>query len=419
LVQSNIPGLPGAGQRPFYGYVIIIGTFIISLLTVGAFVSFGIFFKPLSLEHGWTRAITSGADALSYITFGVTGIIAGRLTDKLGPKVVLVTCGIFLGLGYLLMSQVSSIWQLYLFYGLIVGTGMSASDTPVLATVARWFLKKRGMATGITKVGTGIGILSIPILSNWFISSYGWRNAYVWLGVILLIGIVAAALFLKRAPADIGQLPDGDTRVQETDSTITLSRVSLREAVYTRQFWICSAAWFMLAFCVRVVLVHTANNITDQGISATVAATVIGAIGGFSIAGRLGLGIVSDRVGAKSAFLISLFLFSIAFIWVQFAREAWMFYLFALLYGVAHGGFFTVLPLLLAELFGLHALGAIIGAVIFIGTIGGAIGPVLAGRLFDISGNYHTIFWVCLVMSVVTTVLMYSLKPASSTPVYE
>lgn len=414
MVNREIRKPARTGQKPFYGYIVVAGTFVISLLTVGAFTSFGIFFKPLSLEHGWTRTATSAADSLAYFVFGLTSIVAGRLTDRFGPKVVLVPCGLLFGLGYLLMSQVHSIWELYIFYGLIVGAGMSASDTPILTTVARWFLKKRGMATGITKVGTGIGILSIPVLSSWLINDYGWRNAYIWLGIIVLVGIVSAAFLLKRDPADMGLLPDGSTRIPGVGLASTPFQFSLWDAIRTRQFWICSAVWLMLTFSVRIIFVHTANNITDQGVSATVAALVLGAIGGFSIAGRITLGIVSDRLGAKSAFLISLFLLIASFVWIQFAQEVWMFFMFAFLYGIAHGGFYTLLPVLLAELFGVHALGGIFGVVIFIGTIGGAIGPLLGGRLFDITGNYQTIFLVCLVMVILATILMHFLKPMAN-----
>ena len=161
-------------------------------------------------------------------------------------------------------------------------------------------------------------------------------------------------------------------------------------------------------------MAHIAPHVTDMGISKTIAATVISAVGGASILGRVGMGGVSDRLGNKSTFIIAVSLLVMALVLLQFAREAWMFYLFAILDGVAHGAFFTLLSPLLAGLFGLRSLGTTLGVIIFIGTIGGAIGPVLAGRIFDITNSYHLAFLICLAFSVIAVILVLFLRPTSS-----
>ncbi|GAH62425.1 unnamed protein product, partial [marine sediment metagenome] len=133
----------------FYGYIIVLAAFGIQMVAWGMFNSYGVFFKPLTTEFGWTRAMTSSAVSLAMLVYGLLGIAMGRLTDRFGSRMIMVVCGFFLGLGYLLMSQVNTTWQLYLFYGLMVGIGVSALDVSLLSTVARWFVKKRGMMTGI------------------------------------------------------------------------------------------------------------------------------------------------------------------------------------------------------------------------------------------------------------------------------
>jgi len=160
-----------------------------------------------------------------------------------------------------------------------------------------------------------------------------------------------------------------------------------------------------------IVLAHTAAHITDLGISTTVAATVLSAIGGFSILGRLGMGAISDVLGSKLVLIISIILMATSLLWLQFAREMWMFYLFAAGYGIAHGALYTVYIPMLAELFGLGSLGSIVGIFIFVGRIGGAISPTLAGRIFDITGSYQTAFLLCLVLSVTAAILMFFVKP--------
>ncbi len=397
-------------RKYFYGYIIVGATFTISLLMWGTYRTFGLFLTPLSGEFGWSSTMTSGAFSFAYFLFGFLAIISGRLADKLGPRAVLVACGLFLGFGYLLMSQVNSIWQLYLFYGVAVGIGNSG-DIPALATLARWFVKKRGMVTGITKAGAGLGMVILPLLVNWLISSYGWRNAYVVLGIISMVGLVAAALFLKRDPGQIGQYPDGATEPEEAVSGVGVRQFSLRDVVGIRQFWIFSAAWFLVHFCIQIVMLHIVPHVIEQGISTTVAATILSAIGGASILGRIGMGGVSDKLGRKATFIVAMSILAAALIWVQFAQAAWMFYLFAALYGIAHGAVFTLITPLLAELFGLGSLGAIFGAATFIGTIGGAIGPVISGRLFDITGSYQQGFLLSFALSTIAIVLIFFLRP--------
>ena len=247
-----------------------------------------------------------------------------------------------MGVGNLLMSQVTALWQLYLFYGVMVGVGMSAADVPIVATIVRWFVKRRGMMTGITKMGAGIGIMVVPLLANWIISDYGWRSAYIVIGTIALVVIVVMALLFKRDPSQIGALPDGATEVEATESSINIRQFSVKEAMATRQFWIFSGAWFSFMFCMQAVAVHIVPHVTDLGISATMAATIVSVIGGFSLLGRFVLPSLSDNLGTKSAYLITFSLLAVSLVWLQFAWEAWMFYLFASLDGIAYGSGFAL-----------------------------------------------------------------------------
>ena len=398
----------------FYGYIVVGAGLIVSGLIIGTHNTFGVFLKPLSFELGLTRAATSAAFSLSFLIFGLSSIAVGRLTDRFGPKVVITACGLLTGLGYILMSQVTSLWQLYIFLGIIIGAGMSAGDTPVLATIARWFVKKRGMAIGISKVGVGIGILVMPPLASWLIINHGWRDAYVIIGLICLAGIISAAMFMKRDPAQIGQFPDGAVKQVETKLDVETRLFSLRQAIGTKQFWLFATSWFIVSFCAMIVLVHIAPRVTDIGISATVAATILGAIGGFSVVSRLAMGIISDRIGVKAVFIIGLVLLAASLTWVQYAKEAWMFYLFAAVYGIAHGTLYTVFTPLLAQLFGLRSIGAIVGVFVFTGTLGGSIGPILAGRIFDITNSYQLAFLLSLALSLIALVLMCFLRLTSN-----
>ena len=209
----------------FYGYIIVAAAFLITLIMCGTLFTFGVFFKPILTEFGWTRAMTSGAFSLCILLFGLLGIGTGRLTDRFGPRVVMSGCGFFLGLGYLLMSQVSAIWQLYLFYGVMVGIGVSGSFVPLVSTVARWFAERRGMMTGIAVSGIGIGTMIMPLVANWLISSYGWRTSYIVVGITVLVLIILVAQFLRRDPGQMGQLPYGadEVKVESLNGSTSIS----------------------------------------------------------------------------------------------------------------------------------------------------------------------------------------------------
>jgi MFS family permease len=217
-------------------------------------------------------------------------------------------------------------------------------------------------------------------------------------------------MLFKRDPGQLGQLPDGATKMEEADSKVEIRQYSLREVTATRQFWIFSAIWFIIAFVTISILGHVAAHATDVGISRTTATTVLSMIGGASVIGRVGMGGISDRLGNKKTLFITLLTLTAALVLILFAREAWAFYLFALLQGISHGAAYTVISPLLAELFGLGSLGAILGVVVFIGTIGGAIGPILAGRTFDVTNGYQPFFLLSLGLSIAAIILLAFLK---------
>ncbi len=398
----------------FYGYIIVLAIFLIMAISWGSLNTFGVFFKQLSIQFDWSRATISGAASLCMLIVGFVGIITGGLTDRFGPRIILVVCGFFFGLGYLLMSQINTIWQLYLFYGVIIGTSIGAVDVPLLSTIARWFVKKRGVMSGIVKAGTGTGILIMPIVVSRLISTYDWRTAYIVIGITGLVIIISAAQFLRRDPAQMEQLPDGEEKPNAVSFNSTGGEFSLREAIHLRQFWVIGAIYFLVLFCANTIIVHIAPHAEDLGVSVTNAASMLSIIGGASIVGRLAMGSAGDRIGNKLALIICFLILLASLLWLIVAKELWMLYLFAAIYGVAHGGFFALISPIIAELFGTGSHGAILGTALFTSTIGGALGSVLSGHIFDVTGSYQLVFQICATMSVAGTILASLLRPTNS-----
>ncbi|MGM0382815.1 MAG: MFS transporter [Thermodesulfobacteriota bacterium] len=394
----------------YYGYTIAAACFGIQAIGIGTYVSYGVFFNSLASGFGCSRAVISGASSLAFFLMGLFGILVGRLNDKIGPRNVMAVTGFLFGLGHLLMSRVDAIWQLYLFYGIIIGIGLSSVDVIALSTTARWFIKKRGIMTGIVKIGTGAGQFFMPLIASMLITSHGWRTSYIIIGAGVLVSLIALAQLLRRNPSQIIPLPDFDNTMPEGNRGIAGEGLSLGEAIQMRQFWTMCTINLAIVFCFLTIIVHIVPHAQDIRISPTKAATVLSTIGGISMIGRFITGIAIDRIGSKKAMMLCFILLIAGLLWLQMANELWMLYLFAVVYGIAHGGYFTAMSPIVAEFFGLHAHGVLFGIVAFSGTIGGAIGPILAGYIFDVTAEYTMAFWLCILMSALGLLLLVSLK---------
>ncbi|MFC1861198.1 MFS transporter, partial [Chloroflexota bacterium] len=364
---------PGSKPGFFYGYIVVMAGTFIMMVSYGVYNAFGIFFKPVMTDFGWTRAMTSGAFSVSWIIHGLLNVILGGLTDKLGPRIVLTFCGFFLGLGYLLMSQINSVWQLYLFQGLIIGTGISGLNVSLLSTVARWFVARRSLMGGIVIAGGGVGALIMPPIANWLISTYDWRVSYIILGSLALVLVLCTAQFVRRAPANVKHPPYGESGIVEQEVELATRGFSLREALYTRQLWLVLTMEFSLGFCAYTVMVHIVPHATDLGISAASAANILATVSGLAIVGRIMAGGAGDKIGNRQVFIMGFILISAALFCMVPAREPWMLFLFAAIIGFAWSTGVLGSPLV-ADLFGLKSHGLILGVINSGYSIGAAIG---------------------------------------------
>jgi len=411
VTNKEVYQTPETEPRFFYGYIVVIAALLIILLHYGTRSSFGVFFKPMLNEFDWTRTLTSGAFTLSMLMQGVGSVIMGRLNDKHGSRVVMTLCGLFLGLGYLLMSLTSGVWHLYLFYGVIIGIGMGGSFVALLSTVARWFVLRRGVMTGIVIAGMGVGTFIVTPISNWLISVYDWRTSYALLGGMVLVISILAAQFLRRDPAQMGLVPYGADNGEEISSVSAEEGYSLKQAADTMQFWMVMLIYFCLGYFVFTVYVHLVPHITDLGISATTATNVLAVMGALNATGCIVLGGIADRLGNRQVITISFILITAALFWLVPSTEVWMLYLFAVIYGIGSGGGAPVESTVVAELFGMKSHGYIFGFVSCSFTIGGAIGPLLTGYLFDVSNSYQLAFIICGAISAVGLIFAALLRP--------
>jgi MFS family permease len=401
-----------AEPRFFYGYIVVVFAFIIMVVSWGPYSVFGVFFNPLLDEFHWTRAMTSGAFSLSMVLHGVLGIVMGGFTDRFGPRIVVTLCGVLLGAGYLLMSQVSTVWQLYLFYGVLIGTGVSGVWIPLLSTVARWFVKRRSLMTGIVVAGLGAGGFIAPPVISRLIAAYDWRMSYAMQGIVIIVVMILGAQFLRRNPAQMGQLPYGEDLEKQPGLKSATSDFSFKEAACTAQFWLFFVMLFCLGFNAFAVMVHIIPHAIELGISAVSAANILASLNGLSVLGNFVLGgLIGDRIGNRKVFIIGFIMMSAALFWLVPAEEVWLLYLCAAAFGCSLGGMGTSESPLVAGLFGLSSHGLIFGVVGLGFTGGAALGPLVTGYIFDLTGSYKVAFQICAALGVIGLIVSAVLRP--------
>ncbi len=396
----------------FYGYIIVGVSVLILIIMHGIGSSFGVFFSELQAEFHWSRATISGATSLAFFLLGTFSTVAGRVTDRYGPKVTMAISALVLVTGYLLISRMNMVWQLYIFYGVFIALGNSGGDMSVLPTVARWFVRQRGLMSSIVKCGSGIGIFIMPLIAAWLITSFDWRTAYVVLGITAFVVIIGLSRLLKRDPSDIGLNPYGKDEQNVITGGITDTGLSTREMLITRKFWLLAGSYFLVWYTSQSVMVHIAPHGMDTGLSLAQAAGIISIIGGASILGRLAMGNASDRIGMHKALLVCFGVLTAAVILLQFTGPSWILYVFAPVYGFAHGGFFAIVSPLVADMFGIKSHASNLGMFFFIGMSGGAIGPIITGRIFDATHSYQIAFYILLASVAVGLTLALLVRPS-------
>jgi MFS family permease len=390
-------------------------------MQAGVFYSFGVFFKPVAANFNWNRALTSGVHSVLMLNHGFFAVPIGWLADRFGPAKVMVFCGFLTGLGLILTSQINALWQFYLTYGLVVGIGVSGGMPITTGTTARWFVKRRGLALGIVSAGVGLGTLIILPMTERLIAAFEWSTAYFILGIASWIVMIMSAAFLRRDPEGMGyqaygmQRPLNETNTghsREISHVVLDTDISTQAAVRTRPLWLLFCTYFLFSFCVQMIMVHLVNYATDLGIISLVAATLLSMVGIGSMFGRLAMGAASDRIGSSNALAICCLVLGISLLWLIFVREIWMFYLFAIIFGFAYGGEVPQMAALVGQLFGLRSVSALVGVVLIGLSIGGALGSLMGGRIFDLTDSYQVAFIIAVVVSVAALILVLMLKRA-------
>lgn len=409
LQPENKPGVTGPGRQKanklFFGWIILIACVVVCVITYCVLYSFGVFFKPLQEEFNWSRAMTSGAFSLFLFSHGVFGLLAGWAADRFGTRKVIAAAGFCIGMGLFMSSKTNAVWQLYVYYGLLLGFGIAGIWTPLIMAVTRWFIHRRGIALGIMAAGVGIGLMLSGPVSGILIDSYGWRGSYLIMGIAAWVLVIGGSYFIVAKPEQRGLTPYQKIDIKSTQGaqpaigTISPKSMTMKEALKTRYLWLLYGMQMLIAFALQMIMAHIVNHATDMGIDKTSARLLLTLIGAVSIGGKLASGYLSDVIGPRRMFFISSFGKGLILLVLIKSNSIGMFYLCAIFFGLFYGGWVPLFPALTTEFFGSKHMGIIYGSLIMTVGFAAPLGPWVAGYLFDHTQTYSVAFLIAAIAS--------------------
>ncbi len=413
------------GKKIYYGWYIVAASLLIIILDGLLLYSFGVFLPYINDEFGFTRTEGSALFSFRSIIAAPGFIIAGRLIDKYDPRVVIFGGGALAALGMILSGFAVNAWQLILFYSVFVGLGDTVLYITCVAVVSRWFTKKRALAIGIITTGVPLsGLLTNPLTAS-LIKNFGLQHAFIALGVIMLIALLASFV-MRGYPEDIGLKPYGEEDFEENDGEANGANSNngnkdwtALEAISTPFYWIMYIM-FALAFITFLIIVTQFYNFEiDLNISAIAAAGPPAAIGLGSIVGRTILtSLLSEVLDYRKVLVFCLFAQGSSIFLLLSFDQIWAFYLFGLLFGFFYSGCIPIFPTVLARFFGLKAMGTIYGIFGTSYSIAAIGAPILAGYVFDITGSYYYPFLFAIGCAYLAALLTFFLKQPTRKPVH-
>ena len=438
------------GQKPdrqgriYYGWVIVTVCFLVMTLIAPMLASFSIFYVAILEDMKWSRADTALALSFYFIISGLASPVAGGLVDRFGPRVVMPVGAVVTAGAFLWISQMSAPWHFYAAFGIVGALGATMLNiVPLTAVVSNWFVRNRGLAIGLVTGGQGLGQVGIPAI-QYLIDNFGWRNAYIVLGaIILLVPSTLILLFLYRRPEDRGlsiddearplrfrkseaetldeqgQTPKGSKTVRRSEVVVVDKEWAEREwtigkAARTGRFWTLIAAMILYSVAFIVLNVQLVAYFTDEGYSPTLAASAVGFEGFINIIGRFVGGGLSDRIGREKALTLGIasIIISIACLTIAGLVTNLIFpYAFAVFYGLGNGFALPAFMAAVADLFQGKHFGSILGITTLGGYLGGALGAWLSGYLFDVTSAYKLNFLVAAVAMFLTAILIWKVRP--------
>jgi MFS family permease len=405
-----VPSSALTGREALRPWIVVGAVWVTLAIASGLYFSFPIFFVALLEEFGWSRGATAAAFSISSVVQGVLSPVVGILVDRLGPRRVMLAGACLLGAACVLSSRIGSLWSLYLVTGVLAAVGVCAvSWIPSAALIARWFAERRGSVMGLAFSGMGAGVLVVGPLAQWLIAGYGWRAAYLVLGVGTLVVLVPLVWVGVREPSMMATSVAGRGSIP---APIKAGR-EVGEALRTRAFWALFFAYLCTPLAVFSVVTHQVAFAVDHGFPRLFVAGIFGLTGLLSVVGRIGFGIAADRIGRAPSATISYGCTAVGTLCLL-GLEVWphaaALYAYALFFGLGFGARGPIITAMASQLFP-GRFGAIYGFLSVGNGIGGGIAPWFGGFVHDLTGSYRLAFLIAVGFCAVGSTCFWLARP--------
>ncbi len=367
-----------------YRWVIVGAGALMSCVAIGAMFSLAVYLTPLAAATGWSREGISSAMSIGFLTMGIAGFGWGAASDRWGPRIVVLSGAVLLGLGQVLASEARSLIQFQLTYGMLVGLAGGAFFAPLMATVTTWFQKNRALAVSLVSAGMGVAPMTISPFARWLVSAYDWRTAMLTIGIAAWCLLIPTALLVRRSPA---LAHSADAAPQLGAGVIT----SVGQAFRSPQFIVLALTFFACCGAHSGPIFHMQSYAIICGVSPMAAVSIYSVEGLSGLGGRLLLGVLGDRFGAKRVLVTGLVVQALCIGSYLYVRRLDDFYALAVVFGTAYGGVMPLYAVLARDYFGPRIIGTVFGAATMASSIGMAIGPLAGGWVFD---TFHAYTWL-------------------------
>jgi MFS family permease len=404
-------------KKFFYGYWVVLSGFLVTTLSAGIlYYGYVVMNKIIADDLAWSRAEVTMAFFIFMWGMAVSSPLVGRLCDRIGPRKVILIGAIISVIALALVSQVQELWHYYVLHIFLGAGSIFAGPVPVSALIAQWFEKRRGSMQGLALGGIGFGGLAMgPLMGNFLSVAYGWRITYLIVAVIMLVIMVPLALFvIKDFPRQKGLLPYGQgelvTQKNINLKPLPLMNLTLRQALVTGAFWLIVITSIFYCFSYAAALNNQVSIFVWKGFDSASAITAVGIVGLFSTGGKFFFGWLCDRIEPKYSAAIAFGMMGISLIIMAQAVTMPQLWIYAVIVGIAQGGWAPNLAMLTIRYFGIRHFGTILGTIYFLFYAGQSLGPVTVGAVFDKTGDYIPMLFIMAMMCIISIPLIIIIR---------
>ncbi|MGB8399196.1 MFS transporter [Bradyrhizobium sp.] len=367
-----------------YGWIVVGAGALMTCVGFGAMLSLAVFLQPISESMGWSRAGVSAAATIDFLCMGIAAFFWGSLSDRFGTRIVVLIGSVLLGIGLVAASQATSLWQFQLLFGVLIGIAAGSFYAPMIAAASAWIEHRRSLAVALVSAGMGVAPLTVAPAASWLITAYDWRTAMLMIGIAAWALLIPAALLVRPAPQAAAPTAAGGAGAAELQWTAA-------QAFRTPQFITLACAHFACCAAHSGPIFHMVSYAMICGIAPMTAVSVYSLAGLSGLGGRLALGALADRIGAKPVLVGGLSVQALAVATYLAVGQLGEFYALSVIFGLAYGGVMPLYAVLVREYFGARIMGTVFGAVSAFASLGMALGPWAGGFVFD---TFHGYGWL-------------------------